>query len=315
MNNTQSRTHKHCVASVDDDEPENNFYSTRCTGAQANAAFLSPVVLFDSSLLGVPHPPLAEEFNQYIFPFCFAQTETVRRILTTTPTGSSISADAFEVVPLSEVKLGDLILSSDFSGTRLTYSPVIAIPHKRNDIEAIFYHFELSTGDTENDDDTNNDIKVMSKHVMSVLEQCAQTTPAPSSSNHAPTLKLADEVVLSDCLLTVNGYKQISAIHQHKSRAGLMTVVTMEEMVVVNGVVASPFAGNHAAAHAYYNVYRWVYKWLTLLLRHLMSFVNNNDCVGREQVCVLEYGLQSEVVRKGLEGFQELVVWFVQLSP
>ena len=40
---------------------------------------------------------------------------------------------------------------------------------------------------------------------------------------------------------------------------GLYTVVTKEEYVVVNGIIASPFAANHMLANLYYNFHRLVY--------------------------------------------------------
>ena len=41
---------------------------------------------------------------------------------------------------------------------------------------------------------------------------------------------------------------------------GLYTVVTKEEYVVVNGIIASPFAANHMLANLYYNLHRFVYS-------------------------------------------------------
>ena len=39
------------------------------------------------------------------------------------------------------------------------------------------------------------------------------------------------------------------------------------ELLVVNGVVASPFALNHAVADAYYNIHRGMYRLAPWLLR------------------------------------------------
>jgi len=40
------------------------------------------------------------------------------------------------------------------------------------------------------------------------------------------------------------------------SDRGLYTAVAMNEYIVVNGIVASPFAHSHFLANAYYNLYR-----------------------------------------------------------
>jgi hypothetical protein len=41
---------------------------------------------------------------------------------------------------------------------------------------------------------------------------------------------------------------------------GVYTIVTTEEFIVVNGIVASPFALNHHTAHGFYNVFRILYN-------------------------------------------------------
>ena len=49
---------------------------------------------------------------------------------------------------------------------------------------------------------------------------------------------------------------------------GLYTIVTKEEYVVVNGIIASPFAVNHMLANLYYNVHRLVYASAPSLLNY-----------------------------------------------
>ena len=78
-------------------------------------------------------------------------------------------------------------------------------------------------------------------------------------------LSAADLVRVGDCLITVDGIEMISNITIEQSH-GIHTIVTMSDMLVVNGIVASAFAGNHAAANAFYNVHRWIYRlWPRLL--------------------------------------------------
>jgi lysophospholipid acyltransferase (LPLAT)-like uncharacterized protein len=43
--------------------------------------------------------------------------------------------------------------------------------------------------------------------------------------------------------------------------------VTKEPYIVVNGVVASPFAGNHAIANAFYNIHRVLYTMFPSLMK------------------------------------------------
>ena len=47
---------------------------------------------------------------------------------------------------------------------------------------------------------------------------------------------------------------------------GVYTIVTNEEFIVVNGIVASSFGANHMLANLYYNVHRALYAWAPGLL-------------------------------------------------
>ena len=58
--------------------------------------------------------------------------------------------------------------------------------------------------------------------------------------------------------MTVSGKDMVSTVETVQGK-GLYTVVTKEEYVVVNGIIASPFAANHMLANLYYNFHRFVY--------------------------------------------------------
>jgi hypothetical protein len=47
---------------------------------------------------------------------------------------------------------------------------------------------------------------------------------------------------------------------------GVHTIVTNEEYVIVNGVIASAFGANHMMANLYYNIYRFLYSLSPVLL-------------------------------------------------
>ena len=50
------------------------------------------------------------------------------------------------------------------------------------------------------------------------------------------------------------------------SGLGVYTIVTKEEYLVVNGIIASPFGVNHMLANMYYNVHRFLYSCSPILL-------------------------------------------------
>ena len=65
--------------------------------------------------------------------------------------------------------------------------------------------------------------------------------------------------------MTVSGKDTVSIVETVQGK-GLYTVVTKEEYVVVNGIIASPFAMNHMLANLFYNLHRFVYASLPTLL-------------------------------------------------
>jgi hypothetical protein len=139
------------------------------------------------------------------------------------------------------VQAGDLILVADLTGRVTEYSPVVAVPHPRNDDEA---QFRVLTTETK------RDIKLTGKHLL-VAGAC----------DGSMDLMYAEAVTPDHCVQTVDGKERVSSVATTAGR-GVYTVVTQasDKLLVVNGVVASPFAVNHAMANAYYGVHRLVYQ-------------------------------------------------------
>lgn len=63
----------------------------------------------------------------------------------------------------------------------------------------------------------------------------------------------ADELKMGNCVLTVKGKSIIQELSIIQGR-GIATVITIEEYLVVNGIIASPFASNHAAGRFFYKL-------------------------------------------------------------
>ena len=65
--------------------------------------------------------------------------------------------------------------------------------------------------------------------------------------------------VVGDCVQTVSGREQVVSVNQVQGK-GIYTVIAMEELIVVNGIVATPYGGiNPTLANIYYNLHRLVY--------------------------------------------------------
>jgi hypothetical protein len=154
---------------------------------------------------------------------CFAASETLQLA-----TG--------EAIPISDVNIGDIVLAADKMGNT-KFSQVIALPHDKNNERAVFAYITTMAG---------RGIKVTPDHIMLV---------DPSCGTAKSVLMKASEVEKNMCLSTVDGLDQVTAVSSVVGN-GIYTVITNEEMVVVNGIIASPFAVNHAVSHAYYNIFR-----------------------------------------------------------
>jgi Hint module len=164
---------------------------------------------------------------------CFSGSETV-------------SLESGESKLISEVLVGDRILSADAAG-KMAYSEVVAVPHAKNEIQARFIQLVTESG---------RDVKMTGLHMVPA-GSCSMSGDLP--------LIYASAVKMGDCIKTVDGLEKVVGLKESVSK-GIYTVVAMNEYVVVNGVVASPFAISHVFANVYYNLYRMVYAYFPNLL-------------------------------------------------
>jgi len=160
---------------------------------------------------------------------CFAGSELV-----TLESGASL--------PISDVQVGDRVLSASKQG-EFRYSEVIAVPHAKNNDREVFHEIRLANG---------ADVRMTAEHLLPVAGACAVDAEY--------VLTAAKDVTAAACVMTVNGPAEVVA-NNHVVGYGIYTIITKEEYVVVNGVVASPFAVSHAVANSFYNMYRVVYEY------------------------------------------------------
>jgi intein/homing endonuclease len=183
----------------------------------------------------------SEKEDHPVFDFlaCFAADEIVQL-----HTGENVT--------ISSVKVGDKVLSASLSG-HFTYATVIAVPHSANQVEASFV--SIQTSDSE--------IKLTRDHL--VLASACDTNPSFVS---------AADVRVGDCLTSIEGRVIVTSVSIAKGK-GVYTFVTTEELIVVSGVVASPFSLNHYNAHAFYNLYRyfWSVSKFTMVFNSVMAVI------------------------------------------
>ena len=219
----------------------NVFNATQCTGTS------TPITYEMESCTTYEDSPAVFSSSRYpVSPFfatedsggqkgCFAGSETLH-------------LESGEVRFISDIGVGDRVLAADASG-RMTYSDVVFVPHKANNDDALFTLITTASG---------RDIKMTPSHII-LAGPCHSSGPLP--------LLYASSVNVGDCIMTVSGNDMVSTVETVQGK-GLYTIVTKEEYVVVNGIIASPFAANHMLANLYYNVHRLVYASAPSLLNY-----------------------------------------------
>jgi hypothetical protein len=154
---------------------------------------------------------------------------------------------------LSDVQVGDRVLTADATGA-FSFAAVVALPHARNNKVASFVNVATASGKS---------VKATKLHL---LQQCDGS------------LAYAGSLAVGDCLRTVDGSDVVAAVTMTTAE-GLYTAVTTNEFLVVNGIVASPFAVTHGLVNAYYNLHRVVSTYFPSALKSPL-FVAANAFLG-----------------------------------
>ncbi len=82
-------------------------------------------------------------------------------------------------------------------------------------------------------------------------------------SAHLPYVSAA-QVTVGDCVSTVSGRERVASVELVDGE-GIYTVIAMEELIVVNGIIATPFGGvNPTLANTYYNLFRVGYTFFNV---------------------------------------------------
>lgn len=137
--------------------------------------------------------------------------------------------------------LGDRVLAVNKRG-QLVYSDVVYIPHGTNTEYADFVRLVTESG---------RDVKMTADHLLPA-GACSFAGPSPF-----PAAVAASAVSVGDCVFTVAGPERVASVETVGGR-GVYTIVAIEELLVVNGVVATPYGGvNPTLANVYYNLHRY----------------------------------------------------------
>jgi hypothetical protein len=118
-----------------------------------------------------------------------------------------------------ELSVGDIIRTSDEEGI-FSFSSITQLPHVANNTEPAAF-LSLTT-------ESGKKVDMTSDHFIPKCNQEVLT---------------AGELVVGDCLITVDGKETLIGISWSK-KSGVYTAVTENKFIVVDGIVASPFSKN-----------------------------------------------------------------------
>ena len=121
-----------------------------------------------------------------------------------------------------------MILSADREGN-ISATKVLFLPHKTNTIRRNFDEIETKRG------------------------KKIQMTPNPLLPLCDGSLVTARSLEEGDCVMTTNGADVVIKTKESIEGRGIYTAVTENEFLVVDGIVASPFALAHGIAHSFFN--------------------------------------------------------------
>jgi hypothetical protein len=141
---------------------------------------------------------------------------------------------------MKDAAIGDKILSYSMRENKFVYSPIVAIPHDNNNIISEFMEIQTSNG---------KKLKLTPDHLVPIMKSTGTTFDIIS----------AKDISIGDTIITVDG-KEIVIEVSNIDCEGIYTVVTLEEFIVVNNIVASPYALFHFLGHLYYSIHKFLYK-------------------------------------------------------
>ena len=180
---------------------------------------------------------LCAKAKEDLIPTCFAGTEI-------------LESELRGQIPFSDLKFGERILTAKCSSQMPSssachwvyqYSNVISLPHQRNNVATSFVQIRTT--------EYARDIRLTMYHLL-FAGKCGSKL----------LLVYASSVRIGDCVLTVDGEDRVLSASISRGH-GIYTAITAGsgEYLVVNGIIASPFALNHEWVDFLYGTLRYAY--------------------------------------------------------
>ena len=168
-----------------------------------------------------------------------AQSSTSSGLSSCFASSEQVTLESGATKAMVDVKVGDRILTLNAQGEQV-FSDVVYLPHGRNEEHATFAQITTESG---------HDLKMTMDHFLPA-GTCALTTLP---------LVAAGQITVGDCVQTLSGREQVLFVDKIEGK-GIYTIIAMEELIVVNGIVATPYGGiNPTLVNIYYNLHRLAY--------------------------------------------------------
>jgi len=205
-----------------------------------------------------------------------------------------------EKKPFRSVEIGDSILSANRDGVT-SFSNVVFLPHGENDKRATFVEIKTKAGKT---------IKMTRGHLLPLC---------------TGDLSIANDIEAGTCVRTIDGEDEVLNVTTVEMN-GIYTAVTENEFLVVNGIIASPFASSGALVHAFFNITDmedWCASndWLAFenaRLSHVQQAVDSPSQPSEDCLAMLNEmfeNFKDEPVGWGADGFGYRGNWQNPASP
>lgn len=164
-----------------------------------------------------------------------------------------------EKIRIEDAKIGDKILSYSLNKNSFVYSPIVAIPHEKNSIESNFIEIKTLSG---------KNIKMTPDHLIPVLK----------NKNKKFETIYAENIDVDDIIITIDGNDKVISKEVMKED-GIYTVITLEEYIVVDDIVASPYGIFHILGNIYYSLHKTLYRINPSIVKstYFEKFNKNNN--------------------------------------
>jgi intein/homing endonuclease len=168
-----------------------------------------------------------------------------------------------ETKRIEDAEVGDKILSYN-SKNAFVYSPIVAIPHPKNNILSEFVVIKTAN---------NKTIKATGQHLIPIMK------------NDKLELVEANNIQIDDLLVTVDGNETVVS-KDTVEKSGIYTVITVEDYIVVDNIVVSPYTYPYASyllGIAFQYVFRKIYSIDSTVLQ---SKIFNNIVKSSVDLCL-----------------------------